>query len=86
MGFLPTDKGHSCRHHPFGCGNALVSERPTDDVGLQICMKMVEGIHLAGYMVNDDGSDSCHVYFVAREYAVGVGGQRLDGASISMSS
>ena len=51
-------------------------------VGLQICMKMVEGIHLAGYMVNDDGSDGCRVCFAAREYAVGVVGQRLDGASI----
>jgi hypothetical protein len=45
-------------------------------------MKMVEGIHLAGYMVNDDGSDGCRVCFAAREYAVGVAGQRLDGASV----
>jgi hypothetical protein len=32
--------------------------------------------------VNDDGSDGCCVCFAAREYAVGVGGQRLDGASV----
>ena len=82
VGFLPTDHGHSCALHPFGCGNAMVLERPTHGVGLQIRMKMVEGIHLAGYMVNDDGSDGCRVCFAAREYAVGVAGQRLDGASV----
>ncbi len=82
MGFLPIDHGHSCALHPFGCGNTLVLERPTHGVGLQICMKMVDGMHLAGYLVNDDGSDGCCVCFAAREYAVGVAGQRLDGASV----
>ena len=60
----------------------MVLERPTHGVGLQIRMKMVEGIHLAGYMVNDDGSDGCRVCFAAREYAAGVTGQLLDGASV----
>ena len=63
VGFLPTNDGRSCALHPFGCGNALVLERPTHGVGLQIRMKLVARIHLAGYLVNDDGSDGCHVCF-----------------------
>ena len=82
VGFLSTDHGHSCALHPFGCGNAMVLERPTHGVGLHIRMKMVDRIHLAAHLVNDDGSDGCPVCFSAREYPVGVVGQRLDGASI----
>ena len=82
LGFLPTNQGHSCALHPFECHNALVLEKPTHGVGLQIRMKMIDRMHLAGYLVNDDGSDGCRVCFAAREYAVGVRGQRLNGESV----
>ena len=82
VGFLPTDNGRSCEHHPFGCGNALVLERDSHGVGLQIRLRMVDGNSLAGYQIQVDGSDGCRVCFAAREYAVGVGGQRLNGASV----
>ncbi len=73
VGFLPTDNGRSCVHHPYGCGNFWVLERePYHGVGMQIRLRLVDGSHLAGYIVEADGSDGCRVCFAAREYAVGV--------------
>ena len=37
---------------------------------------------MRGYQIQVDGSNGCCVYFAAREYAVGVGGQQLNGASV----
>ena len=46
---------------------------------MQIRLRLVDGSHLAGYIVEADGSDGCRVCFAAREYAVGSSGVRLDG-------
>lgn len=40
-------------------------------MGRLICLRLVENIHLAGYAVRDDGTDGCHMCFVAREYSSG---------------
>jgi len=34
-------------------------ERPSYSVGLQTCLRVVDGIHLAGYQVQVDVSDGC---------------------------
>jgi hypothetical protein len=39
---------------------------------------------LAGYIMNDDGSEGCRVCFAAREYAVGENECRLDGAIVNI--
>ena len=46
---------------------------------MQIRLRLVDGSHLAGYIVEADGSDGCRVCFAAREYAVGGSGVRIDG-------
>jgi len=42
VGFLPTDNGRSCEHHPFGYINALVLECESHRIGLQIQLRMVD--------------------------------------------
>jgi hypothetical protein len=79
VGFLPTGNGPSCERHPFGCGNSWIYEGPYHGVGMQIRLRLVDGSHLAGYTVQVDGSDGCHVCSAVREYAVGSSGVRLDG-------
>jgi len=79
VGFLPNDNGRSCALHPYGCGNALVLETSSCGVGMQIRLRLVNNMNLAGYIVLADGSDGCRVCFAAREYAVGARGQSLDG-------
>jgi hypothetical protein len=78
VGFLPDDHGRSCVAHPFGCGNALI-EGPGNGEGRLVCLRLVERMHLAGYEVQDDGTDGCRVCFTAREYATGSMANRLDG-------
>ena len=46
---------------------------------MQICLQLVDQSHLAGYIVEANGSDCCRVCFAGREYAVGGSGVRLDG-------
>jgi hypothetical protein len=46
---------------------------------MQIRLRLVNNMNLAGYIVLADGSDGCRVCFAAREYAVGARGQSLDG-------
>ena len=56
VGFLPTDNGRSCVQHPYRCGNFWVLERePYHGVGMQIRLRLVDGSHLAGYIVEADG-------------------------------
>ncbi|KAL3793036.1 hypothetical protein HJC23_003044 [Cyclotella cryptica] len=80
VGFLPNDNGRCCALHSFGCGNTLVLETGSHGVGMPIRLRLLQKTHLAGYAILPDGSDGCRVCFAAREFAVGVGGQRLDGA------
>ena len=58
VGFLPTDNGRSCVQHPYGCGNFWVLEKAlSHGVGMQIHLRLVDGSHLAGYIVEADGSE-----------------------------
>ena len=43
-----------------------------------IRLRMVDGNNLAGYEFKSDGLDGCHVCFVAKQYTVGIVGERLD--------
>mgnify|MGYP006186394197 CR=1 FL=1 len=38
--------------------------------------------NLAGYIINDDGSEGCCICFAAREYVAGENDCRLDGAIV----
>lgn len=51
-------------------------------IGMQIQIRLVDLSHLAGFLIQDDGPDGCHVYCMAREYVVGVGGHMLDSAIV----
>ena len=64
VGFLPSDHGHSCKAHPYGCGNAFIEEEG-DGVGHLIHLHLVEKTHLACYDIKDDGMDGCRVCFSA---------------------
>ena len=54
MSNIPTDVA------TFGCWRA-----PSHGVGMQIHLRLVDGSHLAGYIVEADGSDGCRVCFAA---------------------
>ena len=84
VGFLPCNNGHNCELHPFGCGNSLVLNRDDCGVGLLLRLRMTAPHELAGYTINTDGADGCHVCFTAREYAAGENCQRLDGALVQL--
>ena len=80
VSFLPCDNGRSCNLHPFGCGNLLMLNCPDYRIGIRLCIQMMMVPNkLACYIVNSNGSDGCHVCFVAREYAAGENACRLDG-------
>jgi hypothetical protein len=85
VGFLPSDHGRSCQVHPYGCGNALIEEEG-DGVGRLIRLRLVENIHLAGYVIKDDGTEGCRVCFAAREYAIGNTASKLDGAILRITA
>ncbi len=82
VGFLPCDNGRSCELHPFGCGNSLVLNRQDYGVGMLLHLRMMVPHELSCYTINDDGSDGCLVCFVARAYAAGENGRRLDGRTV----
>ena len=83
--FMPCNNGHSCESHPFGCGNLLVLNRPDGGVGMVLHLRMMVPHEVSCYTINDDGSDGCRVCFVAREYAAGENGCRLDGRMVCIS-
>jgi hypothetical protein len=70
VGFLPDNHRHSCKAHPYGCGNALI-EGEGNDVGRLVCLCLVEKVHLACYLIKIDEMDGSHVCFFTRNYAVG---------------
>ena len=79
VGFLPDNHGWKCDAHPFGCGNAFIEEEG-NGVGRLIRLRLIEKTHLAGYAVQDDGTDGCCVCFAAEEYAIGNTVGKLNGA------
>ena len=79
VGFLLDDHGRSCAAHPYGCRNALIEEED-NGVGRLICLHLVEKVHLARYVVREDGTDGCCICFTPREYACGENVHQLDGA------
>ena len=84
VGFLPCGNGQSCDMHPFGCGNLLVLNQEDYGVGMLLRLQMMVPNELSCYTVNSDGSYGCCVCFVAREYAAGDNGHRLDGRTIQI--
>ena len=79
VGVLLCDNGRSCNLQPFGCGNLLVLNRHDHGAGIchHIWMMMFPN-KLVCYIVNSNGSDGCHVWFVPRDYAAGENACRLD--------
>ena len=80
--FLPCDGGRSCDMHPFGCRNLLVLNREDYGVGMLLHLRMMVPNELSCYTINSDGSDGCHVCFVAREYTARENGHQLDGRTV----
>ena len=78
FGVHPPSNGRSCERHPYGCGNSWIYESRYHGVGMQICLRLVDGSHLAGYTAQVDGTDGYRVCFAAQEYAVGSSGVQLD--------
>ena len=59
--------------------------RPDGGVGMVLRLRMMVPHEVSCYTINDDGSDGCRVGFVAREYAAGENGCRLDGRTVCIS-
>ena len=72
----------NCELHPFGCDKLLVLIREDYGVGMLLGLRMIVTNKLSCYTINSNGSNGCHVCFVAREYAVRENGHRLDGTTI----
>ena len=53
-------------------------------IGLCLCLHSFVRNKLAGYIMNDDGSEGCRVCFAAREYVTKENDCRLDGAIIKI--
>jgi len=84
VGFLPDGNGRSCELHPFGCGNNMVVNRVDSGVGLYLHLRSFVQNELAGYIINDEGSEGCCICFAAREYAAGENNHRLDGTIVKI--
>ena len=56
------------------------------DSGVGLCLRLRSFVQnkLAGYIMNDDGSEGCRICFAAREYAAGESDRRLDGAIVKI--
>ena len=56
------------------------------DSGFGLCLHLHSFVQneLAGYIINDKGSEGCCVCFAAREYMAGENGHRLDGAIVKI--
>ena len=79
VGFLPDDHGRSCKVYPYGCRNTLI-EGEGNGVDTLVCLRLVEKVHLACYLVKMDGTDGCCICFVTREYASRETARLLDGS------
>ena len=82
VGFFSCDNGQSCDMHPFGCGNLMVLNREDNGIVMLLCLRMMVPNKLSCYTISSDGSDGCRVCSVAREYAAGENGRRLDGCTV----
>ena len=78
VGFLPDDHGNSCEAHPYGCGNALI-EREGNGMGHLVCLRLVEKVHFACYLIKMDGMYGWCICFATREYVSGETACLLDG-------
>ena len=84
--FLPCDNGWSCELHPFECGNLLVLDREDYGMDMLLRLRMMVTNELSCYIINSDGSNGCHVCFVACEYAARENGRQLDGTTICITN
>jgi hypothetical protein len=62
----------------------MVVNRVDSGVGLCLHLCLFVRNELAGYIINDDGSEGCHVCFAAREFSAGDNGRPLDGAIVKI--
>ena len=49
---------------------------------MQLCLQMTVPYKLACYTINEDGTDGCHVCFVAPEVSAAGNATRLDGTIV----
>ena len=82
VGFVESNNGRRCNLHPDGCGNSLVLEREDHGVGMELRLRMKAIDEMACYTIKPDGTDGCRISFLAKEYASGDKGLRLNGAIV----
>ncbi len=82
VGFIECNNGRRCSLHPDGCGNSLVLGRDDHGVGMELQLRMKAVDEMACYTIKSDGTDGCRVAFLAKEYAAGDRGLRLNGAIV----
>ena len=70
INFLPNGNEHSRELHSFWCRNSLVVIWDDMGVGLHLRICLFVQNELACYIMNNHGSDGCHVCFTGREYTV----------------
>ena len=56
--------------------------RDDHGVGMELQLRMKAVDEMACYTITFDGTDGCHVAFLAKEYAAGDRGLRLNGAIV----
>jgi len=56
------------------------------NIGVGLCLRLHSFVRnkLVGYIINDDGSESCRICFAAREYVAGENDRHLDGAIVKI--
>lgn len=62
-----------------------LAESKGNGVGRFVSLFSVEETNLAGYAVEDEGTNGCQVCFSAYEYAMGENACRLDGSLLRIS-
>jgi hypothetical protein len=77
--FVECNNGRRCDLHPDGCGNSVVLERDDHGVGMELRLRMKVVDKTACYNIKADGTDGSRVSFLAKEYATGDIGMRLNG-------
>jgi hypothetical protein len=82
VGFLPMDKGCTCKLDLFGCGNSLVFNGDDYGVGMVLRFQMMVKNDLASYTICGHGTDGCCICFTSQEFAAGEGGCHLHGAIV----
>ena len=59
-------------------------ERDDHGVGMELRLRMKVVDEMACYTIKPDGTDGCRISFLAKEYATGDRGVRLNGAIVRM--